>query len=151
MPHLIRFLPSTSCVPGPVASVNLPPDGTKLMPGPNGAVNSGMGGPATPNTSWLSGGTNPGPNLATRVNVCVSPPTFLITTDLPATTSSSSGSKAHSSIARSSWSSAMNSSKVTSPLPWHVPGPTTALNVAGSHSSLMRTRPPSPSEASAIV
>ena len=43
----------------------------------------------------------------------------------------------------------MNSLNVVSPCPTHVPGPTAALNVAGSQSSLMRIR--RVSDAAALV
>lgn len=136
------------CTPGesPVIWTVLPgatttvPAATQAAAGTNGVVPAG---PPTP----LRGGTNPPPNATTSVNVWSSPPAFLARTVCPARTEIYPGENCHAGcpmmfVASGENSIPMNSPKVVSSrcgVATHVPGPTAALNVAGSQLSTNAT------------
>ena len=106
---------------------------------PGAAAHSGASGSCPPSGSPFNGGTNPPPNSATRVNVCVSPPRLVTVIAVPRSTSAWSLLKRHLSTRPFCPNSARKSPNVVSPPPTQVPGPTpaggSALKVAGSQSS----------------
>src|SRR5439155_13661331 len=85
----------------------------------------------------LSTSTNPPPKCSTGVNVWNSPPRLRAFT--PCSTLVLRGLNDHSSADPSENTSSRKSENVVSPSPTQVPGPTAALNVAGSQSSRIST------------
>src|SRR4029077_12301651 len=82
MPHSNRYVPGARLIVNAGA-----PTGTNdaSVAAGNGIVNSGIGSCDCPGkTKALRKGTKPGPNAATIVNVCVSPPVLISVSGVPA-------------------------------------------------------------------
>src|SRR6187200_2328845 len=89
--------------------------------------------------SWLRLSTMPPPNCSTSVNVWTSPPRLTATNVWPTRTLVVFGEKCQAPTNPSRVSASMKSWNVMPPDRLQVPGPTTALKVAGSHASIMLT------------
>src|SRR5713101_1716297 len=80
----------------------------------------------------LRGAMNPPPNALTFVKVCVSPDRLSKLRPVPGARVPAAGSKCHAPTFLADVSSAIKCANVMVPSPTHVPGPTAALNAAGS-------------------
>src|SRR5216684_4471369 len=129
-----------------VGPVSVSPASTNMLPGRGGLgtrppmvtmahSGAGIGLP----DSALSGATNPPPKFLTLVNVCVSPLRFSNDRTVPGSAVPAAGSKCHAPTFWAVLSSAIKWLNVMVPSPTHVPGPTAALNVAGSQGPCIRT------------
>src|SRR5712692_272030 len=104
---------------------------------PSVAVAHSGAGTGLPDNA-LRGATKPPPNSLTFVKVCVSPARFSKLRTVPGARVPAAGSKCHEPTFWAAVSCAIKFANVISPLPTHVPGPTAALNVAGSQGPWIR-------------